>query len=186
LVSSITAIASIVIALAALGFTIFSFNRQQTNAHEQQVQAERLAVSGVRPLLRINSQSYVNLKSLSLSNHGLGPAIVKVARFDRASLSPTSNVVDLFDHILTSVQRPQGRLFWETYQDVWSGLALPAQDRILLIKESSAHLTGQGMSQGAALDLLQQWQDARIGLKVHIEYNDILGNEMEPLDFTFS
>jgi hypothetical protein len=175
-----------VIALAALGFAIFSFGRQQTRAKQQQDQDERFAVSSVRPILRINSQNYVHLKSLSLHNHGLGPAIVKVARFDKAGRSSTSNIVDLFQPLLASASHIHGQLLWETYQNVWSGLVLPAQNGIVLIRESADHLINQGLSQLDAEDFLRQWQDERRGIRVHIEYADIYGNEMEPLEFTFS
>jgi hypothetical protein len=91
----------------------------------------------------------------------------------------------LFQHLFVSGQYPQGQLFWETYQDVWSGLVLPAQEGIVLIKESAKHLVNQGLSEPAALNLLRQWQDERRGIRIHIEYTDIYGNEMEPLDFTY-
>jgi hypothetical protein len=190
--ATIAAITSAVIALAALGFTIFSFRRQQdradkqlAQADKQQVQAERFAFSSVRPILRINPQSYRNLKSLRLSNHGLGPAIVTEARFEKNGQPPTPKVVDLFQHLFVSAHYPQGQLLWETFQDVWPGLALPAQKDILLIKQSATHLIDQGMSEDAALDLLRKWQDERRGIRVYINYTDIYGNKMEPLDFTF-
>lgn len=183
--STIAAIASAIIALAALSFTIFSFRRQQDRADHQQAQAERFAVSSVRPILRIDPQSYRNLKSLRLSNHGLGPATVTEARFEKRGQLSTRKIVNLFQHLFVSARNPQGQLLWETFQDVWPGLVLPAQSGILLIKESAAHLIEQGMSEPAALDLLHKWQDERRGIRVHIEYTDIYGNEMEPLHFTF-
>jgi hypothetical protein len=176
--STIAAIASAVIALAALSFTVFSFRRQQDRV-------EKFAVSSVRPILRIDPQSYVNLKSLRLSNHGLGPAIVTRARFEKEGRPSTDSIVDLFQHLFVSAHYPQGQLLWETYQVVWPGLVLPAQKGIVLVKESAEHLIDQGLSEPDALDLLRQWQDERRGIKVHIEYTDIYENKMEPLDFTF-
>jgi hypothetical protein len=186
LASNISAVASTLIALAALIFAVLSFRSQQARADKQQSQAEKFDVSSVRPILRINAQNYVDLKSLQLCNHGLGPAILQNARFDKDGACSTSNVVELFRHLFEAAAPSRDQLLWETFQNVWPGLVLPAQARIALIKESVEHLTGQGMSRPDALELLQRWQDEKRGIGVHIEYADIYGNEMEPLDFTFS
>lgn len=69
--------------LAALIFSIVSFSRQQDRADKQQARAEKLTVDSVKPLLWIQGQNYIDLKSVQLRNHGLGPAIIKLARFDK-------------------------------------------------------------------------------------------------------
>jgi hypothetical protein len=48
---SLMAIASVIIALAALIFSIVSFSRQQDRADKQQARPEKLTVDSVKPLL---------------------------------------------------------------------------------------------------------------------------------------
>lgn len=58
---------------------------------------------------------------------------------------------------------------------------------------SVTHATGtplaarsQDISEEAGLELLRRIQREKKGIKVHIEYLDIFGNEMEPVEFAFS
>ena len=51
------AIASVIIALAALIFSIVSFSRQQDQADKQQARAEKLTVDSVKPLLWIQGRT---------------------------------------------------------------------------------------------------------------------------------
>jgi hypothetical protein len=110
-----------VIALAALGFSILSFPAQQPRA-------ERDARATVKPLLWIQSQVYVDLKTVRLMNDGIGPAIVRRAVFAKGNKS--NRLVDLFD--LPFV--------WESFLPVRSGRVIPAQSEIVLVKESLSHL----------------------------------------------
>ena len=74
------------IALAALVFSICSFQRQQSRA-------ERHAVANVKPLLSMKSLKYDDHKAIKLMNYGLGPAIIKRAVFSKDGKS-TDNVVN--------------------------------------------------------------------------------------------
>jgi hypothetical protein len=51
-----------------------------------------------------------------------------------------------------------------------------------LIKESLAHLRGQGYDEKAALAILDQWSSQKTGILVRIEYEDIYGNPITPLE----
>jgi hypothetical protein len=173
---SLTAIASVVVAVAALVFSVISFNRQQGRADEQQARAEKLAIDSVKPLLWIQGQNYTNLKSVQLRNHGLGPAVIKLARFERDGVS-TDNLIDLF-----SVAG--GTAAWVTYVNLPPKRVVAAGADISLIKQSLEHLLNQGVSDASAARILDRIQETKKGIKVHIEYLDIFGNDIEPLDFT--
>ena len=163
-------IASLVVALAALMFSIISFNHQQDRA-------ELHARASVKPLLSIQSQTYTNLKSIRLFNYGVGPAIIKKAEFRRDSKGPTTNrIVELFTLDIV----------WESFVNVVPNRAIPAEGNIVLIKQSLSHLQSQGYTQETALALLNQWQQQKKGIMVRIEYEDIYGNQMPVLEETLA
>jgi hypothetical protein len=84
--ATVAAIASALIALMALLFSVVSFNRQQTRAAPQQETAEVLAKASVKPLLWIHPQRYLDRKALFLRNYGLGPAIIRSAEVGKPVL----------------------------------------------------------------------------------------------------
>jgi hypothetical protein len=159
-------ISSVVIALAALIFSIVSFNRQQARA-------EHHASASVKPLLSIKSQNYVNLKSIRIINYGVGTAIIRKAEFRRSSEGiPTNKIVDLFTL----------DILWESFVNIPPNRAIPSQGEILLVKESLLHLREQGYDESQALSILEQWQQQKTGIQVHIEYEDIYGTPMPILE----
>jgi hypothetical protein len=162
----IASICSVIIAFAALIFSIVSFKRQQDRA-------DTYARASVKPLLSIKSQIYDDLKSIRIVNYGVGPAVIGKAEFRRGSEGvPTNKIVDLFNL----------NIVWESFVNVLPNRAIPAEGEILLIKASLAHLRGQGHDEKTALAILDQWQRQKTGIFVRIEYEDIYGNPMIPLD----
>ena len=162
----IVSCASAIIALLALLFSVFSFKRQQDRANAY-------ARASVKPLLSIKSQNFVDLKSIRIMNYGVGPAIIRKAEFQQGpDGSPTDNIVSLFDL----------NIVWESFVNVPPNRAIPAEGEILLIQESLAHLRGQGHDETAAFAILAKWRTQKTGIRVHIEYEDIYGNPMTPLD----
>ncbi len=182
-IASVTAIvASSIIALSALVFSIVSFRRQQSRADQQQLRAERLATARVKPLLWIQRQKYDDLKSMSVRNFGLGPAIVRYARITKAGQPATTDIVELFD-----IRRPEGssQIVWEKFAGLPEKRAIAAHGEVVLIKESLEHLENQGIDRQLGLKLLDQWEEQAKQIEIDIEYDDILGNRMEPLKFTW-
>ncbi len=173
---TVAAVGSSTIGLAALVFSIVSFQRQQ-------LRAERFAIASVKPLLWVQRQGYVDMKSIRLRNYELGPAIIKQARFIKNGRS-TNKLVDLFD--IRAPGRPSESIMWETFVNLPGKRAIPAQGEVVLVKESLEHLTGQGIDSKTGLELLGQWAKQAAGIEIDIEYSDILENEMEPLKFKLS
>jgi hypothetical protein len=171
---SLIALSSVIVALAALVFSVVSFRRQQDRADEQQARAEKLTSESVKPLLWIQGQDYVDLKALQLRNHGLGPAVIKHALFEKNGVS-TENMVELF---------PQTGIAWDTYVNLPPKRVIAAGGNISLVKLSLNNLQNQGLDDGSALKILDQAQEAKKGIRIRIEYFDIFGNEMEPIDYT--
>ena len=179
---SIAAIASVVIAAAALIFAILSFNRQQVRAEQQQRRSEKLATDSVKPLLWIQGQNYKKMKSIQLRNFGMGPAVIKLARFEKDGRT-TDNVVDLFSHLRSSEDLGIRGVSWVTYVNLPPKRVIAPGADIALVKQSLESLRRQGIDEEAGLELLGRIQREKMRIKIHIEYLDIFGNEMEPLEW---
>jgi hypothetical protein len=179
---AVSAVASTLIALAALVFSVVSFQRQQNRAAEQQADAQALAVASVKPLLWVHGQSFIDLKTILLRNYGLGPAVLRRVEFSKEGHPVTNRVADLFD---LRIPGEQSKIFWETFDAIRQNRAIPAQGEIRLLWQSLGHLMGQGVEELEGLALLAEWQEQRSGVRVFIEYEDILGNRLQPIDFTF-
>jgi|GEM_PF-2718461 len=156
---------SIAVAAAALVFSVLSFWRQQ-------VRAERHARASVKPLLQIKTQGYIDLKSIKIVNRGIGPAVIISAAFSRGDGGDaTSRIVELFNL----------DIIWESYMNIPEGRAVPAEEEMVLVVQSARHLIANGMKEESAIEILKEWQRQKSGIRVHVEYSDIYGNEMEPL-----
>src|SRR6201985_792302 len=147
---TLTAVASAIIALAALFFSIFSFQFQQRRA-------DRLAKGNVKPKLWIISQRYEDLKSIQLWNHGVGPAIIKSAQFEKGD-QRTNKIVDLFRAVNSDVRTRTGPVKGVRFVGLESGRAIPAQGHITLVEQSLEYLRVQGIDDDAARRLLNRWQ----------------------------
>jgi hypothetical protein len=175
---TLTAGASAIIALAALFFSIVSFQFQQRRA-------DRLAKGNVKPKLWIISQGYGDLKSIQLWNHGVGPAIIKSAQFEKAG-ERTDSIVKLFKAVNSDDHTQARPVKWVKFVGLKSGRAIPAQGYITLVEQSLKYLRDQGIDDDAARRLLDRWQAEKTGIKITIEYEDILGHKMEPFQETLN
>jgi hypothetical protein len=175
---TIIAVASAVIALAALAFSIFSFQRQQART-------ERFETKKVKPLLWIRSETYTDRKSIQLWNYGLGPAIITSAQFEKGDRR-THKIVELFDEVNRTARSPAGHVKWARFVGLLPNRAIPAQDHITLVEQSLENLQSQGIDEAAGLALLRRWMDAKTDIKVSIEYTDIFGNTMKTFKETFN
>lgn len=175
--TALAAITSSATALIALVFSVVSFQRQTKTADE-------IAHANVKPLLYIHRLRYQDHKSLILRNHGLGPATIIEAAFSREGREATNNIAALFD--LRHPDHPMEPIVWQTFDSIEAYRVIPAGGEIVLIRQTARHLMEvNAISKAQALDLLRQWQGQRKGVHVHITYTDVLGQHMDPLDFTF-
>jgi hypothetical protein len=163
--SAVSGIASAVIALAALTFSVQSFKAQQR-------WSEKNARANVRPFFWTKLQTYQDLKSIILRNDGVGPAVVTTATFTKNGRS-TNRLVELFD-----VPIP----VWEMFTAVSPGRVVPPQGEIVLVKQSLNHLLGQGIDASQGRDILKDWQSQRRGIEIRVEFEDIYGNAIQPYE----
>ena len=157
--AAIGSVASVVVAVAALAFSVLVFRSQQR-------WAERNAWANVRPFFWMRLETYVDLKSIILRNDGMGPAVISNAIFTKDSKS-TSHIVELFNLNIP---------YWETFVNISPGRVVPPQGEIVLVRQSLQHLQDQGIEDTKGLAILEEWQAQRSGIHVRIEFADIYGN----------
>lgn len=157
----LAAAGSTIIALAALGFSMFSFWAQRK-------EAAKLAAASVRPILKIRTQKYVNRKAIILSNRGLGPALIKHASFEKGGKT-TNNVVELFSPIP----------MWDSYINVPDDTVLPPGDEFVLVAASASNLESNGETREQALATLERIEREQSGIKIDIKFENAHGIEQD-------
>lgn len=160
---AIAAISSAVIALAALIFSVRSFQSQESRA-------KRHAAAAARPILGIKTQRFMNRKAIILRNNGIGPAIIQRAEFSKSGVA-TDNIVELLNVDIV----------WEDFVNVPRRVALPPQAETTLVLATERHLLTQGFSEQEAMAKLREFDSEKSGIHVEIEYEDIFGNKQDPL-----
>jgi hypothetical protein len=169
---SFGAVGSMVVAVVALVFSIHESRAHRRwadqNEQEQRRWADQNARDNVKPFFWTKLQTYVDLKSISLRNDGVGPAIITNATFTKNGRS-TSRLVELFDLDIP---------FWETYIGISPGRVVPPQGEIVLLRQSLQHLEGQGIDRAKGLAILKSLQAQRKAIHLKIEFEDIYGKAM--------
>jgi hypothetical protein len=155
-------------ALAAVIVAVCSERRNQRRFDEQLRESRELAQANVKPLLTVSSQTYEDLKSVRLTNRGIGSAVITKVEFSRGQ-QRTTDLVDLF--------QINGEFRWETFRRLpKSRFFVAPNETIDLVKLSARHLHEQGVSEQNAGSILVQWQQQKSGIHVLLEYEDVLGN----------
>lgn len=123
----------------------------------------------IKPHLKVYSQKYVDQKLIAIKNIGFGPAIITQSEFCR-ELHCTNNLVELFNIDVT----------WDTYKNLTKGVSIPSGEILTLLK------LGINETQGKTIEILEEWQMQKKGIKVKISYEDMEGNMYGPLITTLN
>lgn len=170
--TEIASIVSMVVAIVALFVAFRVERRNQLRFDDQLKQSRKFAIANMKPLITIQSQIYINRKGITLSNFGVGTAVITNIEFEKGGYS-TRSLVELFD---------LGTEFmWDTFWK-FSGdkYYIPANGRRQLVELTSKNLVKQEWSEDEAIALLAKWQAQKAGINVRIEYEDLIGNTLEP------
>jgi hypothetical protein len=142
------------------------------------VSAERRAARALeaqhRPIVKLTSQRFEDLKSIKIYNPGLGVALITDAEFCRGSHC-SANPAEHF-----RFARP---VMWDTFRSIPTG-ALRAGAELELLRLSVAGLIGQGIPRAEAREILRSWQEQKAGISVRIEYSDVFDQPQKPLVLT--
>ena len=168
-------VASVGVAILAIFLSCWVEKRNRKRFNKQLKQAEKIAVANATPLLVIRSQVYEHKKGITLTNRGVGTAVITSMKFSRDGQDgvTTSNLVELFNL--------SEKFQWNTFlRFTGDRHYLAAGETFQLVKLTESALVKQGLSQEDARNLLQQWQTQKSGIQVCIEYQDVFGNAKEP------
>ncbi len=172
IIQAVAGIMSTLVAVAAL-YLAFRYERRNHLRFEDQLkQSKEIASANVMPLLTIHSQTYVDSKGISLVNGGIGTAVITDIEFIKEGRT-TRSLVDLFDlgpdFMWNSFWRFSGSKYY-----------LRAGKKYQLVKLTVKNLVSQGWSEEEAKELLLGWQEQKTGIRIRIEYSNVLDNSMEP------
>ncbi len=181
--SAIQAIASILSGAAAIVaiWIAVQVERKTNERFAKQLEREEvLAEATIRPLLSIYASKFLDTKAITLRNYGLGTAIITSVLFTRKDGKEEKMLVtDLFDF-----PRP---ITWDYY---WrfreKRYYLAAGEKLTLAKLTAKGLAEDGMAQAEITRILESLQQQMDGLKIQLEYQDVLGNQQEPCEVTLT
>jgi len=168
-IQTVTGISSVAVAVLALIVAFFVENRNYTRFKQQLEQSKKIAEANVKPLLLVQSEVYENVKSINLANRGVGVAVITKIEFSRGG-GPVNNIVDLFEF--------KSNFAWDTFQEfsVTQTYLSPGK-QISLVRLTEKGLTTQGFDATQIRRILNDWQIQKSGIKICVEYQDVLGNQ---------
>lgn len=139
----------------------------------QAIQVDKVAHTNVKPLLDIKYQDFVDEKGQTLSNYGLGPAVITNVRFYKNDRN-SENIYDFID-------LPYNAKF-DTAYDFGDYHSYIQEDQAIdLAKLTSDHLKGQEYNNTQIQEIMKAWTENLSGIVVEIDYEDVLGQKQETL-----
>jgi hypothetical protein len=117
------------------------------------------------PIASLPIGDYENLIQVSIKNTGVGPLIVDKFSVFRKNNEESPNIIDW-------MPVPPKGIYWETFQNDLTGLCIPPNESIAIIK-LSGDLDDKKFS-----SYRNRVRQALIPLKVKVIYKDIYGRKM--------
>lgn len=193
--SMIANLFSVIVAVAALGFAVYSqklaakqFNDgaklQEAQFNERVKLQEKIATANVRPLLTVGQSPRATVAeaiNVVLFNDGLGPAAIKKVTFTRGKATGRSipSVLDAPDH-------PRS-YSWDAYKEFSdAGTYLRHGENFVLAALTLNNLKAQGFYGNTGQALIFDVENAIRGIKISIEFEDILGHKQPNFEATLS
>jgi len=176
----IQAVCAILSGLAAATaiFVAIQVERRTNRRFAKQLELEgALATAHVKPLISVYPSKFIDRKAITLTNAGLGTAIITGVTFSKGAVVEHQALCKLFTF------SPQ--VVWDYY---WlfteATYYVQAGQKIVLVDLKEKGLTEDGHAKGAALNILNSLQQQMEGVKIEIEYSDVLGNKQPKYQIT--
>jgi len=175
--SAILNVLSAIAALSAVGLAVASELRAQKRFKQGNEIQERVAAAGIKPLLSINVTVGSNERSVTLSNEGLGTAIITEIVFTKDGRQS--------NRALPSVLNLNIRFEWDFLREFGErGCYLRAGQSVQLASLSIACLMEQGLPNATVGEILRTVDAQLRGLEISINFEDVLGNRQNPYETT--
>jgi hypothetical protein len=170
-VQAIASLCTIGVSIVALVIAGRTERRAQVRFEAQQQTERDFATANVRPLLDVTMSNYKNRRTVTLRNHGLGPAAITSVQFTKDGRR-TRNLARLF-------QLP---VPWDTFYGFRDRTYyLSAGDKITLLGISDTGLLSRGIPAEKVLPMLAELREQMRGLTVRFTYTDVFGTPQPEL-----
>lgn len=169
-------IGSLLVAIAALWLSFSNEARNSARFEAQLKQSQDIARAGIKPLLGIAESGFIGIKMVSLSNDGLGTAVIKQIYFEKNGVKAV-NLADLF-----SFDR---KIIWDNFFVFHDGkFYLRAGENVTLAHLTADSLKGQGFDAASVKKILHQFDEQKKQITINITHEDLLGTAQTPLRIT--
>ena len=171
--STIQAVSGLLSAVAAATaiFIAIQVERRSNRRFEQQLQLEIAAATAhVKPLISVYPSKFIDRKAITLTNAGLGTAIITGVTFSKGTVVERQALYKLFTF--------SRNIVWDYY---WlfteATYYVQAGQKIVLVDLKEKGLTEDGHEKAEVLEILNSLQKQMEGVTIEIEYSDVLGNK---------
>lgn len=167
---------TVIIALIAIIIAIRVEGRTNSRFNSQLELANQVAIANAKPILAVIPSDYTHLKSVGLSNYGVGTAIITNISFSKGD-RVKDGLWKLFD---LQADLPPGskEVEWDHYWTFGNReYYLRAGQDIQLVKLSEEILSDQKFSASNVVTILNSYRQQLKGIGVEITYKDIFGNK---------
>lgn len=167
--STIVNLLSAIAALSAVILAVLSELRAQKRFKQSNDIQEKIAAANVKPLLIIGQHIANYGRKVTLSNDGIGTAVMRNVTFTKENRSGNS---------LPSILNMGRKFQWDSYREFTTPPTyLRAGDNIELLALSHAALMSQGFNEGEIQEIIKSLDSEIIGTNISIESEDILRNK---------
>jgi hypothetical protein len=177
LIQAICGILSSVASAIAI-FVAIQVERRTNRRFAAQLDLEAvLAKAHVKPLISVYPSKFIDRKAITLTNGGLGTAIITGVTYSKGQVVERQALYKLFT-ISPAVVWDYFWVFTEATYYVQAG------QKIMLVELKQKGLEEDGLAKAASLDILNSLQQQMEGVKIEIEYSDVLGNKQPSYQIT--
>jgi hypothetical protein len=170
LIQAISSALSCIAAIIAIFIALRVENRTNQRFSQQLQREETLAIANIKPLLAVYPSKFLTRKAITLSNYGLGTAIITAISFSKGNIVERKAIMNLFSFAKNIV--------WDYY---WifreNKYYVQAGQKIKLLELTHTGLSEDGLSEDDIEAILSSFQQQMEGLTIRISYEDILGNK---------
>jgi hypothetical protein len=173
----IQAIASLLSILIAT-YAIIIARRSDNETVEREL---KVAAANIKPLLAIETDEYENMKGVILVNHGIGTAVITKIVITKNGETDPEDMNKLVNFMYQDIDE-KWDFTWDYFSEFTPGHKqfIDAGMKLYLAKLSEDDLAAKSKLKKTELrKIFNDWDNQLSGVRIYIEYEDILGNKQE-------
>lgn len=190
MMQELSSVASVIVAVFALGIALKVEARNKRRFDEQLKIAQKIAEANLKPFLMLYDLAYKNKKGIRIVNNGQGAAVIKKLVVSNHNKSFKKEIlIGKYDG--DTMENNVARLFYFKPPPVWDNhwtfdqnnvCILPSKEMVLA-ELSFNGLTENGISKQDAVSILESWDKQVRQIEIEVEFEDVFGKKQPTCKF---